>query len=763
MKDVHLYIYTWLMRQQRLQAQRITVECHGSVLLLLLVLYVLTLCAQVSAAESERQCSDKHRIHPRDALLPQSPSLADGTDDPIDWDGIPHNLRLNNYLHRSPPATVRKAVALALGELAVPGAVLAGNSFLLGFLSQQLAYTIPHEGLRGLSYPLTGAIWHEIIAPSRSLKEAVWNTIPSVIDGLLTLVSKTPHWAGGWTYTLRSLLTIYTMGLSLAPALSQEREMYSGMDRRKIIVEGFSGVNIVLERNRPDDEPAKNRFTLSWLPSSESRPDGNGMDENHHHPVGQALQSVIDRAAQLRASALQLYPSDNDGDENGRPAISLLWKIDDDWTSPTRVEFPPIKSRWWTTLVCDHYFEHNNKAELLADPLSADVLNFVSEAAVNCTQETVTSASIMTGHQHSPQLATLSGEGHANIWLTPSASALLSNNSNRIPNITLQLDQTFESDLEPLQKYINKSLLPGWSQLPWQLVKTTLLTKLSSWAWKWGLSYGKHLETSKAFPGAYPKRPENKIWLDNIKPPGHTEHKKVILSDGEEMTGHLVKSTTSEKNKSLLIVYHPAKDTSGGMSNSGQLTLNNEKWATELGKFLNEKGYDVFFPEYRGYKNPLHPTNQTQFFEDAVSFFDQIASDYKNISVIGYSIGTGAASHVASVRDDKIDRLVLLAPFRKLHDITKQFIGFVPPNWVMKFNMNNQDALMKTNKPVHILHGGNDRVIPSSGSLQMYNYLKEQKKDIHRYEFKGLTHNDILKDQTLMTQMINIFSESTNQ
>ena len=686
--------------------------------------------------QRQQSCSANRPVGSQ-ALLAQTPSL----------------LQTSGYLQLTPPSKTVQFGEQITTELAIPALILIAGNFTLGFLNRQMTQSLPSEAVRGLAYPLVGYLWNQLLSPASSWKDAAFNTLPSMVDSGLIFAAKKPFWAGEWTNTIRALLMFYSAGHALGKEFHHEYQKWSRKDIQTFHLEGLpEGTTITLERNRPASELSDNRLTLFWA-TAEIHP-----YQQQSHPVNTALSVLLKKAKEINATALQLYPADNDG----MLRLYALWLQDGTWSSPVPVVLPKIEARWWTSVVSDHYFSgeafhHTNHQSHLADPLSAEILSIIAGQNPPLTRET-----LQVHHQRTDGLSVLSAKNHLNIWLRPAESGLLtdkllSSHHSRIPDITLQAAKNFSHDIQLLDKHITKPFLPGWARLPLQLAKLLIFTDLQSRAWRKGFQLGDQAESRLTFQGVH------KNWR-GVEVPQHAERIEVTLSDGKTMTGNLIRSQRKDIQHTLAVVYHPTKDTSNRLANSGLLAPDEHNNATELGRFFDEQGYDVFFPEYRGYQNELRPHNKDLFLADAVNFFDHIAGEYEHISVIGYSIGTGAASHVARMRSNKIDRLVLLAPFQELRDVGRQMIGVRLPGWAMKFNMNNREALMDTTMPVHILHGSQDRLIPYSSSYQMFEYLRDNSsnKNIHYHLFPELGHNKILDNSNLMNRMINIFQDNLN-
>jgi len=138
-----------------------------------------------------------------------------------------------------------------------------------------------------------------------------------------------------------------------------------------------------------------------------------------------------------------------------------------------------------------------------------------------------------------------------------------------------------------------------------------------------------------------------------------------------------------------------------------------------------ESGYNVFITDYRGFgKSEGTTTDQTQLFSDAQLGYDFLKKDFKDdqIIIVGYSIGTGIASYLASTNNPKL--LILQAPYYNLKTEMKSRFPFLP-TFILKYPFENNLHLSKVKSPIFIFHGDNDYVITHENSLKLKAVLKE--------------------------------------
>lgn len=169
--------------------------------------------------------------------------------------------------------------------------------------------------------------------------------------------------------------------------------------------------------------------------------------------------------------------------------------------------------------------------------------------------------------------------------------------------------------------------------------------------------------------------------------------------------------------------------------NSGNLS----GWGDIAGLYLNS-GYNILIPDFRGFgKSEGEIENEKQFYEDMQLGYNFLKEKFNEdkIVVIGYSIGTGIASHLASVNNPKL--LILQAPYYNLTEMTKTRMPFVP-TFLLKYKFDNATNISKAKCPVYIFHGNEDGVISYSQSLKLKKHLKENDEFI---TLNGQKHNGI--------------------
>ncbi len=166
-----------------------------------------------------------------------------------------------------------------------------------------------------------------------------------------------------------------------------------------------------------------------------------------------------------------------------------------------------------------------------------------------------------------------------------------------------------------------------------------------------------------------------------------------------------------------------------------------------VAKTYTDLNYDVFLLDYRGFgKSEGSITSQEQLFNDVQAAYDFLKTMYKEeeIIVLGYSIGTGPASKVASVNHPKL--LILQAPYYSLTEMVHQLYPVIPA-FILKYKLENYKYIQDCKAPVIIFHGNKDEVIDYNASLKLKTKLKQQDTliTLDAQTHNGITDNELYK------------------
>lgn len=159
-------------------------------------------------------------------------------------------------------------------------------------------------------------------------------------------------------------------------------------------------------------------------------------------------------------------------------------------------------------------------------------------------------------------------------------------------------------------------------------------------------------------------------------------------------------------------------------------------------------GYDVFMIDYAGYgKSSGAIETQAQLFDDMQTVYDHLKKSYQeqDIIIVGYSIGSGIAAHLAA--NNKPSLLVLQAPYYSMVDMMERTYPVIP-SFILDYTLNTNEYLKDCNMPVHLFHGANDEVIPLASS-----YLLQKELDVPLTVLKNQGHNGITGNAEVIQKM----------
>ena len=197
----------------------------------------------------------------------------------------------------------------------------------------------------------------------------------------------------------------------------------------------------------------------------------------------------------------------------------------------------------------------------------------------------------------------------------------------------------------------------------------------------------------------------------------------IKTKDGKFLNGVLF---TSDSSRGLIFYLH---------GNAGSLNT----WG-EVAKRYTELKHDVFMLDYRGYgKSEGSIRSQKQFHEDIQMAYDEMKKTYKetNITVLGYSIGTGPAAYLASTNHPTL--LILQAPYYSLTDMMRHTYRVIP-TFLLKYKFDTYQYIKECKMPIVIFHGNQDEVVYYKSSIRLKEFLKRTDTLI---TLNGQGHNGI--------------------
>lgn len=169
---------------------------------------------------------------------------------------------------------------------------------------------------------------------------------------------------------------------------------------------------------------------------------------------------------------------------------------------------------------------------------------------------------------------------------------------------------------------------------------------------------------------------------------------------------------------------------------------NMKTWAPIANHYL-DWGYDVFMLDYRGFgKSEGKINSEEQFYSDVQLGYDFLKNKYaeNKISVVGFSLGSGAATHLAVKNNPK--ELILLAPYFQVDGKFKED-KFYLPKFLCKYEFPIDELLPNVKIPIRIYYGNEDEIINLNEVQNLESALKPTDLMI---ELNNQGHNGIEKN-----------------
>ena len=174
-----------------------------------------------------------------------------------------------------------------------------------------------------------------------------------------------------------------------------------------------------------------------------------------------------------------------------------------------------------------------------------------------------------------------------------------------------------------------------------------------------------------------------------------------------------------------------------------------DSWGEIAESYLN-MNYDIFMMDYRGYgKSEGKISSQAQLYNDIQTVYDKLKAKYdeNNIVILGYSIGSGPATKLASTNQARL--LILQAPYYSLIDLIRHKLRIIP-KFILKYKFETNIYMKSCKMPIVIFHGNKDEVIYYKSSVKLQKLFKETDRLII---LRGHGHNGMISNRVYLTEL----------
>lgn len=208
--------------------------------------------------------------------------------------------------------------------------------------------------------------------------------------------------------------------------------------------------------------------------------------------------------------------------------------------------------------------------------------------------------------------------------------------------------------------------------------------------------------------------------------------------------------TRAEPARTDIALARPGATLRGWVVNPGQrdavLYLGGNAEAVEanredLARWL--PGHTTYLFAYRGYGASDGVPGEAALLADALAQYDEVVGRHPQgrVSVIGRSLGSGIATHVAAERD--VPRLVLVTPFDSLAAVAQAHYPFFPVRWLLQDRYDSARRLPRHHGGLLVLRAGRDAVVPPAHTDRLLAAFRGKARVV---DFPGASHDDLSTD-----------------
>ena len=125
-------------------------------------------------------------------------------------------------------------------------------------------------------------------------------------------------------------------------------------------------------------------------------------------------------------------------------------------------------------------------------------------------------------------------------------------------------------------------------------------------------------------------------------------------------------------------------------------------------------GRSLYLVNYRGYGGSTGRPSEAGLRADALAVFDHVRREHSEIALMGRSLGSGVAVHLASARP--VERLVLVAAYDSLVNIAREYFRWLPVGLLLRDRYESASRASEVEAPVLVVIAGEDEIIPRARS-----------------------------------------------
>ncbi|MDY7560867.1 hypothetical protein QN382_17700 [Pseudomonas sp. 10B1] len=130
----------------------------------------------------------------------------------------------------------------------------------------------------------------------------------------------------------------------------------------------------------------------------------------------------------------------------------------------------------------------------------------------------------------------------------------------------------------------------------------------------------------------------------------------------------------------------------------------------------------LYLMHYRSFGGSTGSPSEAAITADAEALFDTVYKEHTQVTVVGRSLGSGVAIHLASKRPAA--RLVLITPYDSLLQIAIKRMPLFPVKWLLRDTFESWRYAPLISVPTLFIAAQDDRIIPRSSTDALFAHFK---------------------------------------
>ena len=143
---------------------------------------------------------------------------------------------------------------------------------------------------------------------------------------------------------------------------------------------------------------------------------------------------------------------------------------------------------------------------------------------------------------------------------------------------------------------------------------------------------------------------------------------------------------------------------------------------------LNKLDINILIISWRGFSGNLGKPTEKNLYIDAklsVQWLNNLGVTNDKIILYGESLGTGVAVELG--QSNTFNSIILESPFTSIAKAAKIYYPYLPINLLLKDRYDSIDKINKITKPVLIMHGMKDDIVPHAMGVKLFEKANQPK------------------------------------